>query len=141
MTTPKFPIKYSSCTNHPELYDGCYWSNFIVENEDMFALMQPIFENRNTFADRYALISQPDKVPEYVYEMAREQYSDGKFDHVEFYKDINNDWIIVNSPYGNGNDEWSAKNRWTKIEPIYNDHASSYVLKVRNKTSSKTKPK
>lgn len=121
-----------------KLFDGVYWSNFLLsDNVDKREKVIEIGKNRELIADKYELKSRPAKRPAYIeneYQM-KDKNGHRIADHMEVYKNKNNKWVVIMSPYGCDLDKESGAKKYqafidkgyTQIENIYSDNAVSFI--------------
>lgn len=65
------------------------------------------------------------KVPKYIrFECSQRE---NIFDHVEYYINENDDYVIVSSPYSNLDENEYYALGWVKIIKLYSDHAETYM--------------
>jgi len=126
-----------------KLFGDTYWAKFKVDTIDTIEKVTQLSNNRELIANRYNLKHTNAKYPGYLF--AEFQVIDkNRFpiaDHTEVYKNKDNDWVIIQSPYGcldnqNGGIEkqqYFIDKGYTIIEPIYSYDATSFIKVIPKK--------
>jgi len=109
---------YYSLTNYPNIYNGTYWGRFDNHND---RLESSIIENRNNFINDFNIkkvISS--KIPQYIRKQIENQ-DNLDLDHREYYKNNDNKYVVIISPYMK-NDDYKKINKFilNGYERIYN---------------------
>ena len=102
----------------------CYWGDFI---EDKNYPPIKIIENRNKFANEYDLVPNKRKkrvvIPNWIYDYLKNiEY----IDHIECYKDIHGNYIVIFSVYNKVTDSYGFK----EIYPLYDLNQTTYCIKL-----------
>ena len=81
--------------------------------------------------------ARPSERPKYVDRAAfgfSAQYPYGENprhrDHVEYYKDVNDDWIVVTSPYNGAVEKGKQIPNWALLPPMYSTNAATYACRI-----------
>lgn len=133
-------VSQARLTKYPELFINTYWAGhklFPGEKED-------IIENRNKFVEEFFL--QDAKVvgritDQHLRRKVLMKYFHDKedvfretrvWDHMEYYKLSSSDYVIITSPYAarEKTDIQMEVLGWKKYLPLYNNMATTYVLKI-----------
>lgn len=133
-------------TKVKKIFDGVYWANFMTDIVDTKEKIIELGKNRKLIADKYELKSRPAKRPNYIDKEYQLEDKDGNriADHMEVYKNKNNQWVIIMSPYGCDLERESGAKKYqafidkgyTQIENIYSYDAVSFIKvfpKYKNK--------
>ena len=119
-------MRYFEKTIKPNLFKKTYWGNF--EYDPHCIASEQIFTNRNNFITDFHITKHPFKIPKYV---KSECYNGNQrkpiLDHVEFYINENDDYVIISSPYSNLYEGEYYVLGWVKIIKLYSDHAETYM--------------
>jgi hypothetical protein len=110
-------------TDYPDIFYS-YWGDFL-ENENYYPIT--IIENRNKFAKEYELSPNKMKkrlvIPNWIYEYLKNiEY----IDHIECYKDIHGNYIIIFSVYNKITNLYGFK----EIYPLYDLNQITYCVKL-----------
>ena len=115
-------MRYYNNTNYPNIFKETYWGNFDLETTDLLS-MKNIFYSRNKFVDDFKIKKSTRKYPQWV----ENEKSHRDFDHVEVYKDIHNQYVIIFSNYHSKIDEIANNHKFKKYSPLYRDDATTYI--------------
>ncbi len=120
---------YAEMTNYPKIYNCTYWGRFKwgkhCESQKEEERMQEVIKNRNRFIDDCGIkkvlpySKQTKKLTAYVEWLKTRN----QIDHLEIYLDKHNDYVLINSPYGNSDDQVPDMQ---KFYTMYND-ATTFV--------------
>ena len=102
----------------------CYWGDFTEDKNRNYPRIE-IIENRNKFAKEYDLVSSKRrvKIPNWIYDYLKNiEYTD----HIECYKDIHGNYIVIFSVYNKVTDSYGFK----EIYPLYDLNQTTYCIKL-----------
>jgi len=118
-------------TKYPKLFCCVYWGRFKLDN---FNNDVDVFENRNKFVEEFK-ITKVCKMPKYVEKNIEIEYKKNIIDHLECYRTDEKDYILVSSPYGNGNENIYLENGWIVYNKLYLSDVFTYIkiIPMRNK--------
>lgn len=132
-TTTETRIYYRDLlpSNVKKLFGGTYWSNFKTDRVDTIERVTELAKNRELIAIRYNLKHTNARYPKYIYAESQLKLAD----HTEVYKNKDNEWVVIHSPYGcldnqkDGieNQQYFIDRGYTIIEPIYSNDAISFI--------------
>ena len=114
-----------------KLFSTSYWANFRTDKIDTIEKVTQLANNRELIAIRYQLVKSPFNYPKYI----SAEFKIELADHVEVYKNKDNEWVVIMSPYGcletqkDGikNQQYLIDKGYTIIEPLYSDDAVSFI--------------
>ena len=112
---------YCDYTNYSNIFEGTYWGNFDLEIADW--AFQNIFNNRNKFVVDFNIKKSIKQLPQWV----EREINYGVFDHVEVYRDIHDQYVIIFSNYYSKIDEIAYNHKFKKYSPLYRDDATTYI--------------
>lgn len=112
-------------TEYSKIYRNTYWGNGGFNND------MSIIENRNKFIKDYNIKNICNKrIPLYIHEIIDRNKKSWR-DHQEVYKNKNNEYVLIISPYyGDDKDDLIKIIRnygWDLIYNLYNDFSLSFV--------------
>ena len=120
------------------LYGDTYWGQGGVASPAVCA-------NRDALGPHISQARRGER-PEYVARAAfgfSDQHPNGEHpryrDHVEFYKDVNGDWIVMTSPYYGAVERGKQMPNWALLPPMYSTNAATYACR-RPKRHGRTGP-
>lgn len=121
--------------NVKKLFNNTYWSNFRTDDVDTKEEVIQLGKNRELIANKYELESTPSYTSQPFYVRNEFQLKDKKgypiADHMEVYKNKNNQWVVIMSPYVclEGSEKYQAfiDNGYTQIENIYSYDSTSFI--------------
>lgn len=123
-------VQYYELTNYPDIYNKCYWGHFPLRPDSN---IKNQIVNRDLFITEYNIKGYNSKPPRYVQDECNRNFSVGHqrpFDHVEFYKNKNNEHVVITSPYGVEDcekHEYLIENGWLEIMPMYTPSARTFM--------------
>lgn len=114
-----------------KLFGGQYWAHFKTDKIDTIEKVTKLANNRELIAIRYKLVKSPFNYPKYI----SDEFKIDLADHVEVYKNKDNEWVVIMSPYccldtstgGLEKQKAFIDKGYTIIEPIYADNAVSFI--------------
>ena len=120
----------SKITKYSKIYSDTYWGAFKLNDHLESTGIAQIIQNRNQFIEEYNIkkcVSHNKSINKYRKILDEEKT---KTDHLEFYKTIDDNIIVINSPYmieGSESENELLKTGWEKIEKLYFNEASTYI--------------
>jgi hypothetical protein len=126
---------YSRLTAYNDIYEQVYWGRFIY-NQASYNFQNEAFydviRNRNNFINDYNIKGKchSDRVGTYVHFLRRKGWHNGyRLDHIESYDMIDGRILIVNSPYGESQEQdvMAINDGWTKIYRLYSPGGTTYI--------------
>lgn len=131
MTTNSESNLHANHTDYPKIYLNSCWGQFPSEPDNAIVI------NRNDFIQEYKIKKYAPRVPEYVSKYTNRNYKGYKswlsMDHAEYYITHDDDWIVLNSPYGDIHEDDEALFSilgWEKYKKMYNEQATTYILRI-----------
>lgn len=129
-------------SNVKNLFGYTYWANFKTDRIDTIKRVTELANNRELIAIRYNLKYTNARYPKYVESETRMDLAD----HTEVYKNKDNEWVIIQSPYGcleNQRDgverqQYFINKGYTIIEPVYSHDAISFIKIISKKKNNDT---
>lgn len=112
-------------TKYPNIYKKTYWGNLIDSP-------QYIIDNRNEFITKNKIRNRKFEIPTYISSVYSGKNDIKQFDHIEVYE-TKDAYIIVNSPYC----ESINNNDFIKINNLYSDDTSTYMLTIQKRKQLK----
>ena len=115
-------LHFSQNTKYNKIYKNTYWGNFVLDESNKIEDFAEIFENRNDFITKYHIkdvAAETKFVGDYLRKLKKISLN---LDHIEIYKTNDNNYLILNSPYYDGEIEG-----FEKIYNLYNKEANSYM--------------
>lgn len=108
-------------TKKPNLFKNTYWGQFDKKNID-----NEIVLNRNRFVIDYD-IKKKSSLNKEVYFYLKELIELNVIDHLEIYKNRNNEYVVVISPYTKKHDTIFKSCGFKEIYKLYNNNAYTYI--------------
>ncbi len=130
-------MKAYELTNYPRIYVHTYWGCFDADSRTASA---EFIQNRNRFINEYNITKSANQ-PKYIQKFLDECIADKVYlDHIECYKNDNNEYVILSSPYDTreSNREKYAEKGWTLIYKLYVNEADTFmkIIPMRRKRPS-----
>lgn len=112
-------------SNVKKIFERKYWSNFKTDRVDTIERVTELAKNRELIAIRYNLKYTNARYPKYVDSERRMDLAD----HTEVYKNKDNEWVVIQSPYRRSEDitPFFIDKGYTIIEPVYSHNAISFI--------------
>lgn len=125
-------------TNYPTIFKNVYWGNF----EYNISMYSNICINRNRFINEYDIKQFNDynfeelsqEINKFI-SLAINSKDREFFDHYELYKNNNNEYILIVSPYNHLKNpkQYIYKYNFDIIYPLYADNAYTFIKIIKNK--------
>jgi hypothetical protein len=127
-------------TNYPKIFRSTYWGNFNARKNPTHS---EIFENRNKLVNQFLIDKCVSKKYPKRIKMQIGIKDTPLYDHEEVYLDNCKNYVIVVSPYENGQEEytrgWFEGKGFVKYDRLYSSSAWSFVWSERkNKMNLKS---
>lgn len=125
--------KFYELTKYPKIYGQTYWGGFKKQLNDNDNNIEILINNRNNFIENYNIkkICNLKFIRKYVDHLRNLRDKPYNIDHLETYETFDKKYIIINSPYNSSKDneytENLLKEGWILINPLYSDHANTYI--------------
>jgi len=119
-------------TKYPNIYKKTYWGQFETIKDRLYCNVDfNIINNRDIFVEEFNIDRKCKFTKKFFKNNPKfKDYMSNEpnvFDHIEAYRDKNNDYVIVVSPYGRC-DEFLDDLGFTKLYNLYSHSSCSYVI-------------
>ncbi len=122
-------MDHRHCTSFPSLYRGTYWGQGSCE------LPPDIIANRDALGPHLRRVTSR-HIPQYVHNAAfpemcpRTGNRPPHYDHTEYYKNVDGDWIVLTSPYLGAVQKGEQIPNWALLPPMYAGNAATYGCRI-----------
>lgn len=119
-------------TKYPKIYKKTYWGQFETIKDPLYCNVDfNIINNRNEFVEEFNIDRKCKFTKKFFKNNAKfKDYMSNEpsvFDHIEAYRDKNNHYVIVVSPYGRC-DDFLYDLGFTRLYNLYSHSSCSYVI-------------